>query len=162
MHRLVRQSDGTTVLYIGAENWPFPIPLVSSGGKWRFDADAGAQEIVYRGIGENESIAIDVSRVIARPNATTNDPALGQYARQIAASPDARPKSFHGYQFVIQRKPNGSLVLAYPTQYGSTGIMTFVATAAGAVYEKDLGPKTADLAQRMARFRPDRSWHLTE
>src|SRR5690348_8772663 len=38
MHRLVREPDGTTVLYIGAENWPFPIPLVSQNGVWRFDS----------------------------------------------------------------------------------------------------------------------------
>src|SRR5260370_17103963 len=38
MHRLVRDPDGTTVLYIGAENWPFPIPLVSktNSGAWYF------------------------------------------------------------------------------------------------------------------------------
>ncbi|MGC1651453.1 MAG: DUF2950 family protein, partial [Candidatus Sulfotelmatobacter sp.] len=34
MHRLVKEPDGTTVLYIGAENWPTPIPLVDKGGSW--------------------------------------------------------------------------------------------------------------------------------
>jgi hypothetical protein len=43
MHRLVREPDGTTLLYIGAENWPFPIPLVSKNGAWYFDSDRGAQ-----------------------------------------------------------------------------------------------------------------------
>src|SRR5947207_4697564 len=62
MHRLVREPDGTTVLYVGAENWPFPIPLVSSRGRWRFDADAGWREITYRRIGANEETAIEVSR----------------------------------------------------------------------------------------------------
>src|SRR6266849_382091 len=41
MHRLVREPDGSTVLYIGAENWPFPIPLVSKNGAWYFDSDTG-------------------------------------------------------------------------------------------------------------------------
>ena len=47
MHRLVREPDGTTVLYIGAENWPFPIPLASKNGAWYFDSDRGKQEILF-------------------------------------------------------------------------------------------------------------------
>ena len=43
MHRLVREPDGSTVLYIGAENWPFPIPLVSKNGAWYFDSETGTQ-----------------------------------------------------------------------------------------------------------------------
>ena len=54
MHRLVREPDATTVLYIGAENWPFPIPLVSTDGAWSFDAKAGMEEVLFRRIGENE------------------------------------------------------------------------------------------------------------
>jgi len=42
MHRLVQEPRGVTALYIGAENWPFPIPLVSRNGAWRFDSDDGA------------------------------------------------------------------------------------------------------------------------
>src|SRR5437879_1673646 len=55
MHRLVREPDGSTVLYIGAENWPFPIPLVSKNGAWFFDSKTGTQEIRLRRIGENET-----------------------------------------------------------------------------------------------------------
>jgi hypothetical protein len=43
MHRLVREPDGSTVLYVGAENWPFPVPLASSAGTWYFDAAAGEE-----------------------------------------------------------------------------------------------------------------------
>jgi hypothetical protein len=57
MHRLVRTANGGMVLYIGAENWPFPIPLVSRNGAWRFDSDTGVHEIRYRRIGENELTA---------------------------------------------------------------------------------------------------------
>src|ERR1700677_2974354 len=60
MHRLVKQADGTTVLYIGAENWPTPIPLVSKGNAWFFDTDAGKQEILYRRVGRNEMSTIRV------------------------------------------------------------------------------------------------------
>ena len=58
MHRLVREPDGLTVLYIGAENWPFPIPLVSKNGAWYFDSDSGLEEILFRTVGENEVTAI--------------------------------------------------------------------------------------------------------
>src|ERR1700722_1548650 len=58
MHRLGRETDGSMTLYIGAENWPFPIPLVEKSGAWRFDSDAGQREILFRRIGENEFTAI--------------------------------------------------------------------------------------------------------
>ncbi len=54
MHRLHRERDGSVTLYIGAENWPFPIPIVEKNGAWRFDVEAGQQEIRFRRIGENE------------------------------------------------------------------------------------------------------------
>src|SRR5437016_6777907 len=65
LHRLVREPDGTTVLYIGAENWPFPIPLVSKNGAWYFDSDSGKQEIMFRRVGENEATAIEVCEEFA-------------------------------------------------------------------------------------------------
>ena len=58
MHRLGRESDGSVTLYIGAENWPFPVPLVNESG-WRFDPEAGKKEVLLRRIGENELIAIE-------------------------------------------------------------------------------------------------------
>src|SRR3984957_521897 len=60
MHRLVKEPDGTTTLYIGAENWPTPIPLVHKGAAWYFDTDAGKQEILFRRIGRNEMSTIHV------------------------------------------------------------------------------------------------------
>src|ERR1700723_4214237 len=60
MHRLVEEPDATTTLYIGAENWPTPIPLVNRAGKWYFDTEAGRQEILFRRIGKNELSAIRV------------------------------------------------------------------------------------------------------
>src|SRR5580693_9105280 len=43
MHRMVREDDGRVILYIGGENWPFPIPLLEKDGVWRFDPNAGMQ-----------------------------------------------------------------------------------------------------------------------
>lgn len=60
MHRLVVEPDGTTTLYIGAENWPTPIPIVNKGGAWYFNTDAGKQEILFRRVGQNELSAIRV------------------------------------------------------------------------------------------------------
>src|SRR5713101_6473685 len=58
MHRLGRETDGSVTLYIGAENWPFPIPLVENNGAWHFDPEAGSKEVLFRQIGDNEFAAI--------------------------------------------------------------------------------------------------------
>jgi hypothetical protein len=61
MHRVVLEPDGTATLYIGAENWPFPIPIAKNGnGAWYFDTETGKTEILYRRIGRNENDAIDI------------------------------------------------------------------------------------------------------
>src|SRR5271170_4623054 len=60
MHRLVKEPDGSTVLYIGAKNWPTPIPLVSKGNAWYFDTETGKREILYRRVGRNEMSTIRV------------------------------------------------------------------------------------------------------
>jgi len=64
MHRLVKEPDGTVALYVGAENWPAPIPLVEDKGAWYFDAELGKQEIMYRRIGGNEIAALEVCDVL--------------------------------------------------------------------------------------------------
>jgi len=48
--------------------------------------------------------------------------------------------------------------VAYPAQYGSSGIMTFIVNHDGVVYQKDLGPHTAATAQSMTKFNPDETW----
>jgi hypothetical protein len=64
MHRLTREPDHTVALYVGAENWPLPVPLVEYKGAWYFDADLGMQEIRYRRIGKNEMEAIEVCQAL--------------------------------------------------------------------------------------------------
>ena len=56
------QGDDKIVLNIGAQNWPFPIPLVKKGDTWFFDTAAGKEEIINRHIGEGEINAIGVCR----------------------------------------------------------------------------------------------------
>jgi hypothetical protein len=49
-------------------------------------------------------------------------------------------------------------MVAYPAQYGSSGIMTFIVNHDGVVYQKDLGPNTTAIAQSMMQFDPDETW----
>jgi len=83
---------------------------------------------------------------------------------------------FHGYYFKILTKqgpaaPGGELdyivrgkmiggfaLVAYPAEYRNSGVMTFIVNHTGNVFQKDLGPDTAKLAERMTSFNPDQSW----
>src|SRR5215831_11088739 len=65
MRRLVKEPDGTVSLYIGAHNWPYPIPLVDKDGAWYFDTAAGKREILFRRIGRNEISAIHICKELA-------------------------------------------------------------------------------------------------
>ena len=58
--RLVDQSNGGKVLEIGNEGWPFPVPLINDGGRWRFDTAAGKEEVLARRIGRNELATIRI------------------------------------------------------------------------------------------------------
>ena len=67
MHRIVIEPDGTATLYIGAENWPFPVSIAKNpSGAWYFDAESGKQEILYRRVGRNENDAIEICYVLVR------------------------------------------------------------------------------------------------
>jgi hypothetical protein len=163
MHRLVREPDGSTVLYIGAENWPFPTPLIAKNGKWKFDPDAGEQEITARRIGEDESTAIHVCQDLARATQPgtekepPDDPAF-QFARTLASNNPDSFQLFRGYKFRIGTKQSAGVVLvAYPADYGVSGVMTFVVLPGGSVYEKDLGSETATLASQI-NGKPDGEW----
>ena len=173
MHRLVQEPDGSTVLYIGAENWPFPIPLVSKNGAWYFDSETGKQEILFRRIGENEAAAIEVCQEFAMAkNASAakadSEDAITRYAESLstaAASNDNKDSSpFHGYYFRVVTENHATkkalTLVAYPAEYQSSGVKTFVVTRKGIVFEKDLGPETKTLAPQM-KARTGPSWHRT-
>src|ERR1700731_2504832 len=180
MHRLVREPDGSTVLYIGAENWPFPIPLVSKNGAWYFDSETGTQEIKFRRVGENEATAIAVCEEFAMgknerdAKAASEDP-ITQFAQSLfsasAANADNKDSDpFHGYYFRIVtgdsasgardggKKKGGLTLVAYPVDYQSSGVKTFVVTQKGVVFEKDLGPGTTTVAPQM-KARTGSNWH---
>lgn len=166
MHRLVRQPRGVNILAIGAENWPFPIPLVSRNGVWQFDSDSGAHEIRCRRIGENEVTAIGLSQALvtaeARPGTDSEADALVKTAFPHALQA-REPLPFHGYYFRVRSKPGGGFfAIAYPAVYRTSGVMTFVVNQDEVVYEKDLGPDSAKRAGTMNAYHPDSSWTPAE
>lgn len=65
--------------------------------------------------------------------------------------------------YVVGNKMIGGFALiAYPAEYGNSGVMTFMVNHAGVVYQKDLGERTAEIASRINRFDPDRSWQKAD
>ncbi len=83
MHRFVTEPNGTTTLYIGAENWPCPIPLVKKGGAWYFDTAASKREILYRRVGRNEMSAIRVCQELAAAENEYFAQNKSEYAQKI-------------------------------------------------------------------------------
>jgi hypothetical protein len=91
----------------------------------------------------------------------------------------AEPQPFHGYFFKVLTKQgknppggkydyviNGNMIggfalVAWPSEYGESGIMTFVVNQRGIVYEKDLGAKTAEITRDMKEYNPDSTWQAS-
>ena len=215
MHRLVKEPDGTTVLYIGAKNWPTPIPLVNKGNSWFFDTEAGKMEILYRRIGRNEMSTIRVCQELVAAQKEYYATQHHEYAQKIFSDEgqhdglywkvaDSEPQSpigplvasavaegyvkgqagpptpYRGYLYHILTRQgkngpggakkyvaNGKMTegfgfVAYPAEYRSSGVMTFIVGADGTVYEKDLGKKTEGLAKAMKEYNPNSSWQKAE
>lgn len=212
---LMAVTPNRRVLYIGNEQWPFPIPLIKEGQAWRFDTAAGVQEILFRRIGRNELTTIQVCKAFfdaqqeyAAQGHDGKSP--GAYAQKITSTPgrqdglywksddaeqlsplgefaaaaaiegyqhvEGQPAAFHGYYFRIltgEVSPTnhapasyiidgemrrGFALIAIPAVYGSSGVMSFMVNQDGAVYEKDLGSKTAATAAAITQFSIDSSW----
>jgi len=215
MHRLVDEPDGTTTLYIGAKNWPTPIPLVSKGPSWYFDTEAGKKEILFRRIGRNEISTIRVCHELVAAQKEFHSTQHNEYAQKIFSgegqhdglywkAADGEPESpigplvvsavaegyakgqhgaptpYRGYHYRILTRQgkhghggaksyivNGKMTegfafVAYPAEYRSSGVMTFIVAADGAVYQKDLGEKTDVQAKDMKEYNPDSSWQKAE
>ncbi len=211
---LQKVDDKTSVLLLGAEDWPFPIPVVRAGAGWRFDTATGRQEILYRRIGRNELDTIETcfsyveaqndyaefsekefgkaeyaQRIISTPGKkdglywpATNEKdesPLGEFiavATDEGYTPGQSRVPYHGYYFkvlsrqgasapggavnyVVQGKMTGGFALvAWPAEYGNSGVKTFLVNQLGVVFEKDLGPGTPQIAARMTDFNPDLTW----
>ncbi len=98
------------------------------------------------------------------------------YRKKKAAFKGEKPEPFHGYYFKILTRQgrsapggkysyiiNGNMVggfalVAFPSNWGKSGIMTFVVNQQGKVYQKNLGPNTLKIAQQMKTYRPNETW----
>lgn len=107
---------------------------------------------------------------------TWGGPIGEKVAAAIARGYSNRAEPFHGYFFKILKgqgpaAPLGEIdfvvkgamiggfaLVAFPAQYRVTGVQTFMVSHDGVVYQKDLGPKTTELANAIERFNPDKSW----
>ena len=186
MNRWVTMTDGSLVLYIGADNYPFPIPLVkNSSSKWYFDTAAGEDEVLARRIGRNELMAIEVSKSIVNVEELYRKKSH-EYTQTISNSklavfgPSGEGPVFDGYAFRILsaqgdearggsksyitdgRMMGGFAVIATPVKYQDSGIMTFIVSREGVVYQKDLGTQTASVAATIAEYNPSDGWTLAE
>ncbi len=167
MHRLARETDGSVTLYIGAQNWPFPIPLLANNGSWHFDIETGRKEVLYRRIGDNEERAIATCHafVAARKNASAPDVLPRSLVALTKDASASAPVRFHGYYFRVISQVKGSgrfSLIAYPAEYRSSGVMSFIVTSRDVVYQKDLGMDTAATAAAMAAFHKDASWVVAD
>lgn len=99
------------------------------------------------------------------------------FAGKAEANPEPQP--FHGYYFKILTRQgthspggkydyviNGNMIggfamVAWPAEYGDTGVMTFIVNQQGRVYQKDLGSQTSKLAQKMTEYDPDPTWRVS-
>ncbi len=213
MHRLVKEPDGKTILYIGAENWPTPIPLVNVSSLWYFDTEAGKKEILSRRIGRNEISTINVCQELVAAQKEYYSAHHNEYAQNIYSdegqhnglywkgaegeplspigplvasafamgkSPGGAPTPYRGYYYLILTRQgkngpggaksyiaNGKMTegfafVAYPAEYRSSGVMTFIVNEDGVVYQKDLGKKTDVLARAMKEYEPQSSWQKAE
>ena len=199
-------------LVVGSEDWPLPIPIIEDGGAWRFDTEAGRQEVLLRRIGGNELDAIEVCRgyveaqkeyaltkhdssrvnqyaqhVISTPgkhdglawqgpDGTWQGPVGEGIARAIAEGYVDKQLPYHGYTFKILKgqgpaAPMGEIdfmvegamiggfaLAAAPSEYGVTGIKSFIVSHDGIIFEKDCGEDTLKQYKAMERYNPDSSW----
>lgn len=163
MHRLAREPHGDRLLYIGAENWPFPVPLTARNGAWRFDADAGLQELRFRQIGEDEVTAIALCHtLLAAARSDRSDASDTLTDEVLAAAKEGNNTAFHGYQFRILNTPGGSGFIAYPATYGISGVMTFAIGPDDSVRQKDLGEDTARVVGATTAAEADTRWAPAE
>lgn len=89
MNRWVEMSDGSRVLYIGADNFAFPVPLAKNeSGRWYFDGVAGAEELRAREVGRNELLAIDACAAMANAEQIYAEDysQSGEYAQRIIST----------------------------------------------------------------------------
>jgi hypothetical protein len=131
----------------------------------RFLSDAGKQNGLYWEVGEGEPESPAGVLVADAASERGNDsqskgaraPFHGYYFRILKAQGEHAPGGAKDY--VVDGKMTGGFaILAYPAEYGRSGVMTFMVANHGRVYQKDLGESTEEAAKQMTAFDPDSSW----
>jgi len=107
--------------------------------------------------GEDPSPAGPFLAQAAEEGYEKGDPYHGYYYRGLKAQGTAAKGGAKSY-LVDGVLKGGVALVAYPAQYKSSGVMTFIINQAGIVYQKDLGENTADVAKAMSEYNPDSSW----
>ena len=211
---LEANDDGSQTVVMGRQDWEMPVPLVKEDKGWRYDTEAGIEEIADRQVGGNELTAIGLLRAyvdaqLDYAEADRDGDKVLEYAQKIVSSPgtqdglywpaegdaelsplgplvagaDAYTKDYykmgepyHGYYYKILTRQganppggaydyviNGNMIagfamVAWPADYGQTGVMTFAVNHLGTVFEKDLGADTAKLAPEIGAYDPGEGW----
>jgi hypothetical protein len=112
MNRWVNMGDGSRVLYIGADNFSFPVPLAqNSSGQWYFDVVAGAQEIRARDVGRNEFLAIDACAAVANAEEVyfVTAGSFSVFAQRIISSPGKQDGLYWPVSETQAASPLGSI-----------------------------------------------------
>lgn len=102
---LVEDSPTQRTLVIGNEDWPFPVPIVKDGERWKFDTASGKEEVIARRIGRNELAAIDTAYAY-----------VGAQQRYAMQGHDGKPKGL--YAMAFQSDPGKQNGLYWPTKHG--------------------------------------------
>jgi hypothetical protein len=121
MHRLAYDDQGRVIAYIGAENWPVPIPLVKKNGGWVFDTAGGKEELLYRRIGRNELFTIDVLEDLGEgqeeyASEPRNGESTGQFAQKIMSDTGKRNGLYWETAEGQPESPIGPLVASATTE----------------------------------------------
>jgi Protein of unknown function (DUF2950) len=128
----------------------------------RFVSTPGKKDGLYwpTAAGEEESPLGELFAAASRQGYRAGEgrsPYHGYYYKILTKQGRAADGGAHDY--VVNGKMIGGFALiAYPAEYRNSGVMTFLVNYSGKVFQKDLGPDTADIAEDMTAFNPDKTW----
>jgi len=132
----------------------------------RFISEAGKKDGLYwpAATGEEESPLGELFAAATRQGYHAGEgrsPFHGYYYKILTRQGPAAAGG--AVDYVVRGKMIGGFALvAYPAEYRNSGVMTFLVNHDGTVFQKDLGPKTAQIAEAMTSFNPDPTWRKVE
>lgn len=129
----------------------------------KFRSAPGKKDGLYWASKPNEEES-PLGPAVAAARAAGSSDAAGYYGyRYKILTSQGKDAPGGAYDYVAHgRMIGGFAAVAWPVKYGDTGVMTFIVSHDGVVYQKDLGPNTAALASGMTRFDPDSSWQKVD